>query len=171
MRFLSVLLVVALWLPTSCSDESNGPVFDPVKQAADDEETLQAWFTARNLKDSVTRTPSGLYYRITRPVPAAQAGQPEYALITRGKKVFVRYEGRLLNDTLFDSNLNSATGFSFVAGNQTVIRAWEEGLLFFRKGEEGWLYSPSGLAYGNTTQGKIPRNACLRFFIRVANVE
>lgn len=170
MRNVLVFLAV-IGLLSSCSDDSSGPVFDPVKQAAEDDKTLQAWFTARNLKDSVTRTASGLYYRITRPVSASQAGLPEFARITKGKKVFVRYEGRLLNDTLFDSNLTSATGFSFVTGSQTVIKAWEEGLLYFRKGEEGWLYAPSGLGYGNTTQGKIPRNACLRFFIRVTNVE
>jgi len=163
LRF-SVCLLLATFAWASCTQTSTTTVFDKAKQATLDEAALQTYFTARNLKDSVTKTSTGLYYRITKSNPA----EP---LITKGKRVFVRYEGRLLTDTIFDSNLNSSTAFRFIPGTGSVINAWEEGMLYFRKGEEGYLYAPSGLGYANSPTGKIPANSCLRFYIRVTNVE
>jgi FKBP-type peptidyl-prolyl cis-trans isomerase len=96
---------------------------------------------------------------------------PSRKPVLTGSKVFVRYEGRLLSDTLFDSNMKSATSFSFNPGRGSTIKAWEEGLLKFKLGDEGYLYAPSGLGYGNISQNKIPANSCLVFFIRVVNVE
>lgn len=157
-------LLFGTFLWVSCSQTSTTTVFDKARQATLDEASLQTYFTARNLKDSVTKTSTGLYYRITK-------SNPSEPLITNGKRVFVRYEGRLLNDTIFDSNTNSSTAFRFIPGGGSVINAWEEGILFFRKGEEGYLYVPSGLGYANVATGKIPANSCLRFFIRVTNVE
>ncbi len=163
LRF-NAYLIIASFLWFSCTDTSTTEVFNAAKQATLDEASLQTYFTARNLKDSVTKTSSGLYYRITK-------SNPSEPLITNGKRVFVRYEGRLLTDTIFDSNLNSSTAFRFVPGSGAVIKAWEEGILYFRKGEEGYLYAPSGLGYANSPTGRIPANSCLRFFIRVTNVE
>jgi FKBP-type peptidyl-prolyl cis-trans isomerase len=159
-----VCLVLATFLCVSCSQTSTTTVFNKAKQATLDEAALQTYFTARNLKDSITKTSSGLYYRVTKT-------NPSEPLITNGKRVFVRYEGRLLTDTVFDSNMNSSTAFRFIPGGTSVINAWEEGILYFRKGEEGYLYAPSGLGYANVATGKIPANSCLRFFIRVTNVE
>jgi FKBP-type peptidyl-prolyl cis-trans isomerase len=178
-RWSFLVLVLLVFLMASCTDPTQtSNVFDPAKQASADEEKLKAWFTQRGLIDSVTRTSSGLYFRITKALPDSvqirpdsMIANPEKIAVTTSRKVFVRYEGRLLNDSLFDSNLKSATSFSFVPGEQTAINAWEEGLLKFHKNEEGYLYAPSGLAYGNVSQNKIPANSCLRFFIRVVNVE
>lgn len=168
-----------LFLAAACN-ESTTPsnVFDPVKQAAADEEKLQAWLTQRGLKDSVARTSSGLYYRIVKSLPDSVAAGPDSLIPNPAKKpviarrrVFVRYEGRLLNDSLFDSNLKSATGFSFFPGEGSTIKAWEEGVLKFHQGDEGYLYAPSGLGYANINQSKIPANSCLVFFIRITGVE
>ena len=171
-----LLLFVLAFACTDSSTTSN--VFDPAKQALADEQTLQTWLTERGLKDSVTKTSSGLYYRISKVVPDSILAGPDSLIpnpdkkpVLPGRKVFVRYEGRLLNDSLFDSNLKSANGFSFYPGAGTTIKAWEEGLLKFHQGEEGYLYAPSGLGYGNISQFKIPANSCLRFFIRVSRVE
>jgi FKBP-type peptidyl-prolyl cis-trans isomerase len=158
-------LLLILVIPGSCTKSNTDGVFDTAKQARIDSDTLVSYLNKNNLTDSVTKTSSGLYYRITKKQPV------DSLLITKGKRVFVRYEGRLLNNTIFDSNLNSSTAFRFTPGNGSVIKAWEEGILYFRKGEEGYLYLPSGLGYGNNPQSKIPANSCLRFFIRVTNVE
>lgn len=163
----------------SCQDATQtSNVFDPVKQAAADEEKLQAWFLQKGLKDSVTRTSSGLFFRITRSLPDSvlvapdsMIFNPEKRQVEVGRRVFVRYEGRLLNDSLFDSNLKSATSFSFFPGEQSTIKAWEEGILKFRQGDEGYLYAPSGLGYANISQTKIPANSCLAFYIKVVRVE
>jgi FKBP-type peptidyl-prolyl cis-trans isomerase len=160
--FLTAVLLLSLG---SCSPDSGlNSTFDAAKQAETDAARLKAWFAERGLTDSVTRTSSGLYYRITKK-------NPDSVLVAKGNRVFVNYEGRLLNDTLFGTSLKSAVPFSFIPGSGGTIEAWEEGILLFRKGEEGYLYTPSGLAYGNNSRDKIPANSCLRFFVRVENVE
>ena len=174
--FLPALFCLFLFSCEDATQTSN--VFDPAKQAAADEEKLQAWFLQKGLKDSVTRTSSGLYFRITKSLPDSVQIAPDSMIyntdkrqVQNGRRVFVRYEGRLLNDSLFDSNLKSATSFSFFPGEQSTIKAWEEGILKFRQGDEGYLYAPSGLGYGNISQTKIPANSCLAFYIRVVRVE
>lgn len=178
-QYSFLLRVLLLLCAAACTDpDQSSNVFDPVKQAAADEENLKTWFAQRGLTDSVTKTSSGLYYRITKVIPdsitndsGGKVLNPDKIPVTTNRRVFVRYEGRLLNDTVFDSNLKSATSFSFVPGEQSAIKAWEEGLLKFHKYEEGYLYAPSGLGYGNVSQSKIPANSCLRFFVRVVNIE
>lgn len=158
--FFATLLI----LFSACDTTNSSSVFNAVEQAKKDDATLVQYFKDRGLTDSVTKTSSGLYYRVTKKCPDSVA-------ISTGNLVFVDYEGRLLNDTLFGTSFKDAVRFSFTPGEGATIKAWEEGILLFRKGEEGYLYTPSGLAYGNSTSGKIPANSCLRFFIAVRNVE
>ena len=177
--FSGIALFIIVFAAVSCTDSgTTSNVFDPVKQAAADDALLQTWLGQRGLKDSVIKTSSGLYFRVTKVVPDSIPAAPDSMIPNPAKKpvlkdhrVFVRYEGRLLSDSLFDSNLKSATAFSFFPGAGTTIKAWEEGILKFHEGEEGYLYLPSGLGYGNVSQSKIPANSCLRFFIRVTRVE
>jgi len=165
---MKILLYISLLgfaglLVFGCKKDSDN-VFDAAKQAIKDADSLSAYFQKKGIKDSVTKTSSGLYYRITKRVP-------DSIQIDSGYRVFVRYEGRLLKDLVFDSNLLKAKAYEFIPGNGSVIKAWEEGILLFRKGEEGYLYAPSSLGYGNTPQNGIPANSCLVFYIRIANVE
>jgi FKBP-type peptidyl-prolyl cis-trans isomerase len=176
---LASILTILLLAMASCQDATTtSNLFDPAKQAAADEDKLKAWFLERGISDSVIRTSSGLYYRITKSVPDSILAGPDSLIPNPAKKpvaganrVYVRYEGRLLSDSLFDSNLKSASAFSFFPGAGNTIKAWEEGLFKFHEGEEGFLYAPSGLGYGNTSQFKIPANSCLRFYIRISTVE
>lgn len=161
-------ILFSFFLFFSCSkDTTTTPAYDATKQALKDDSLLQAFFSNRNLNHSdsgLIKTSSGLYYRILK-------RQPDSVKVDSGRFVYVRYEGRLLNDTLFDSNLFSSRAFIFEAGTGTVIKGWDEGITKFRKGEEGYLYIPSVLGYRNLAQGKIPSNSPLRFFIRVTNLE
>jgi len=177
--YLLIAGILAL-AAASCKDATTtSNVFDAAKQAVADEEKLQIWFLERGIRDSVIKTSSGLYYRITKTVPDSILAGPDSLIpnpakkpVAGAKRAYVRYEGRLLSDSLFDSNLKAASGFSFFPGSGSTIRAWEEGLLKFHEGEEGYLYAPSGLAYGNSSPSiKIPANSCLRFYIRVTSVD
>lgn len=161
--FLSLTILGSFFF--SCSkDSTTTPSYNAVKQALVDDTLLVAYFNSKGIKDSVTKTSSGLYYRIVKP-------RPDSAKVDSGDFVYVRYEGKLLNDSLFDSNLNSARAFIFEVGTGQVIKGWDEGISKFRKGEEGYIYVPSVLGYRNLAQGKIPANSSLRFFIRVTNIE
>jgi FKBP-type peptidyl-prolyl cis-trans isomerase len=176
---IASILTVLLLAIASCQDATTtSNLFDPAKQAAADEEKLKAWFLEKGISDSVIKTSSGLYYRITKAVPDSIPAGPDSLVPNPAKKpvagatrVYVRYEGRLLNDSIFDSNLKAASAFTFLPDAGNTIKAWEEGMLKFHEGEEGYLYAPSGLGYGNTSQAKIPANSCLRFYIRISRVE
>jgi len=178
-HFLKIITFAVLIFLFSCKkDESTTPVFDTAKQALKDDTILVKYFEANGLSSLVTKTSSGLYYRKTKitpdsigPRPDSLYPNPDFKEMKDGDLVFIRYEGRLLNDTLFDGNLLSANAFQFRPGFSSVISGWNEGVRLFKKSEEGYLYLPSGLAYRNAAQGKIPASSCIKFFIRIANIE
>lgn len=106
-----------------------------------------------------------------REVLRASTGQR----IQSGDKVFVRYEGRLTNGDLFDSNFNFSSlepvagrdFFSFVLGAGQVIQGWEKGLEGAALGQVIKLEIPPELAYGNTERPGIPANSTLVFTVEV----
>lgn len=163
---LNYLIFIALWaISWACStDSSTTPSYDEVKQAKKDDSLWVAYFSDKIYKDSIKKTASGLFYRISKP-------QPDSANVDTGSYVYVRYQGRLTNDTVFDSNLYSARAFAFEVGSGAVIKGWDEGIPKFKKGEEGFIYVPSTLAYKNLAQAKIPANSNLIFFVRITNIE
>jgi hypothetical protein len=95
--------------------------------------------------------------------------------VTTGDRVFVRYEGELLNGTVFDRNfifsgLQVEEGrdlFSFVVGQGQVIQGWEQGLNNSRLGEVVQLVIPPELAYGANARPGIPPNSTLDFTIEI----
>ena len=95
--------------------------------------------------------------------------------VTTGDRIFVRYEGRLLNGSLFDRNydfkdLGVVEGrdlFSFVIGQGQVIQGWEQGLNNSRLGEVVQLLIPPELGYGGNARPGIPPNSTLEFKVEV----
>lgn len=90
--------------------------------------------------------------------PAGDAGEP----CARGDTVNVRYEGRLLDGTVFDS----ADAFAFTLGAGEVIKAWDAGVVGMRRGEQRRLTCPPKTAYGKRgSPPEIPPDATLVFDI------
>jgi FK506-binding nuclear protein len=88
-----------------------------------------------------------------------------------GKKVSVRYVGKLMNGKVFDSNTKGAP-FSFKLGKGEVIKGWDLGVAGMNVGGERRLTIPSKLAYG--AQGAppdIPKNADLVFDVKLLEVK
>lgn len=79
----------------------------------------------------------------------------------------MRYIGKLQsNGKVFDSNTKGKP-FSFKLGKGEVIKAWDQGVLGMKIGEERRLTCPPATAYGS--QGAppdIPRNATLVFDVK-----
>ncbi len=111
--------------------------------------------------DTIKPTSTGLYFiqseedKGTGPAP------------TPGRIVMTKYEGRLLNDTVFDSS----DKFSFVYGTGTVMAGWDEALGKMKKGGKVKLIVPSSLAYGQQASAKIPSYSTLIFDIELLNVQ
>ena len=106
-------------------------------------------------------TESGLYYVVTEP------GNGEHPEV--GKPVTMRYTGKLLDGTVFDSSVESGEPFQFVLGVGQVIAGWDEGVQLMTKGEKGVFYIPYYLGYGERDMGDIPPFSNLIFEVELVD--
>lgn len=90
---------------------------------------------------------------------------------TRGQNISVHYEGRLLNDQVFDSSYRRNEPIQFSVGTGRVIPGWDEGLLGMRVGEKRTLIIPPNLGYGaEGAGGVIPPDAWLIFDVELVSI-
>ncbi len=109
------------------------------------------------------KTNSGLFYKITKNTD----GKPA----TKGSKVSVHYEGKLLSGQVFDSSFQRNQPIDFNLGLGQVIAGWDEGIQLLKVGEEATFVIPSDLAYGSHgAGGVIPPNAPLIFKVALVSV-
>ena len=100
-----------------------------------------------------------------------------YEVITEGKgaipsdtsRVSVNYEGKLLNDTIFDSSYKRNEPAKFRC-NQ-VIPGWTKALTNMPVGSTWMVYLPQEQAYGDRDTGKISPFSCLIFKIELQGIE
>lgn len=91
---------------------------------------------------------------------------------SNGCKVYVHYVGRFENGEKFDSSRDRGDVFTFVVGNDSVIKGWEIGVRTMCKGEICELKIVPKYAYGEEGfQPKIPGNATLIFEIELLSWE
>jgi peptidylprolyl isomerase len=113
---------------------------------------------------TMTKTPSGLVYVITR----RSTGQPPRS----GETVVVNYTGLLGSGVKFDSSLDRGQPFKFKLGEGRVIKGWDEGIAKLRVGEQATLIIPPQLGYGKKgAGGVIPPDATLVFIVELIGVE
>ncbi|POS87208.1 hypothetical protein EPUL_001678, partial [Erysiphe pulchra] len=87
----------------------------------------------------------------------------------KGDKVSMRYIGKLVNGSVFDSN-KKGTPFSFKLGTGEVIRGWDIGVTGMSPGGERRLTIPPNKGYGNKAMPGIPANSTLIFDIKMMDV-
>ncbi len=121
-------------------------------------------FLAENkTKEGVITTPSGLQYKILT------EGHGEVA--TANDKVTVKYEGKLIDGTVFDSSYERNPDTMTFSPNQ-VIKGWTEALTMMPAGSKWQLFIPYNLAYGERQAGdKIMPYSTLIFTVEVLSVE
>ena len=133
-------------------------------QFNEDKRLINTYISEHKLK--AKRSPSGMSYVIKK-----KGKGPN---VVPGNTITVHYEGYLLDDTVFDSTYKRKQPFKFQIGKGKTINGWEEGLLHFKKGSEGWLLIPSKMAYGPRSieddEIKIPADAVLIFKIKVVDL-
>ncbi len=117
-------------------------------------------FLADNAKkEGVVTTASGLQYKVLT--------EGKGALPTDESVLKIKYEGRLLDGTVFDSNLDSDKAFEVNMKNPSVIQGWVEVLKLMPAGSKWEVYIPQELAYGERNAGKIEPFSTLIFTIEV----
>ncbi|MDP0561460.1 MAG: FKBP-type peptidyl-prolyl cis-trans isomerase [Candidatus Endonucleobacter sp. (ex Gigantidas childressi)] len=99
----------------------------------------QDFLRTNGSKDGVKTLASGVQYKIIR-----NGGKGPKPSLT--DDVSVNYEGRLINQQVFDSSYARGKPVSFTV-NQ-VIKGWQECLQLMSSGAEWELYIPAGMAYG-----------------------
>lgn len=120
-------------------------------------------FLAENkLKEGVITTASGLQYKVIEqgngPVPTAD------------QTVTVKYEGRLIDGTIFDSSYTRNPQTTDFKPTQ-VIKGWTEALTMMPVGSTWELYIPQELGYGERNAGKIPPFSTLIFKVELISVK
>jgi len=102
-------------------------------------------------------------------IEETKAGQGEKA--KAGKRVSMRYIGKLENGKIFDKNV-SGTPFTFALGRGEVIKGWDIGIAGMQVGGERKLIIPAALAYGKKgSPPVIPPNATLIFTVKLLAIK
>ena len=120
------------------------------------------WLAENKAKPGVKTTASGLQYKVLRagngPVPS------------KDDKVTVKYEGQLIDGTVFDSSYKRDPQTSSFGVGQ-VIKGWTEALCMMPVGSKWELYIPQELAYGDRQAGTIKPYSTLIFTVELEAME
>ena len=107
-------------------------------------------------------TKSGLQYRVVKKGDGASP--------LASDEVTVHYEGRLINNKVFDSSIKRGQPATFPVNG--VIKGWTEALQLMKEGAEYELYIPAELAYGTRGAGQdIGPNEVLIFKVSLIKVK
>jgi FKBP-type peptidyl-prolyl cis-trans isomerase FklB len=120
-------------------------------------------FLAENAKkEGVVTLPSGLQYKVL------VKGEGEIPQVS--EKVFVNYEGRLVDGTVFDASSKHGSKPSEFRPNQ-VIKGWTEALTMMPVGSKWQLYIPYELGYGEQEAGTIKPFSTLIFDVELVGID
>ena len=98
------------------------------------------------------------------------AGSGTITIQSGSDKVTVKYEGRLIDGTIFDSSYKRDPQTTTFRVNQ-VIRGWTEALTMMPVGSKWELYIPQELAYGSRQTGKeIKPYSTLIFVVELVDI-
>ena len=125
-------------------------------------EAAEKFFKDNAKKKGVKTLPSGLQYKVIK--------EGTGAIPTKDQMVTVRYEGRLLDGTVFDSSYKRTPNTTDFKPTQ-VIKGWTEALTMMPVGSEWELYIPENLAYGSRETGSIPAYSTLIFKVELVGVK
>ncbi|MCD8297111.1 MAG: FKBP-type peptidyl-prolyl cis-trans isomerase [Prevotella sp.] len=120
-------------------------------------------FLAENKeKEGVITTESGLQYKVLV--------EGDGVIPTEDQEVTVKYEGRLIDGTVFDSSYKRP-GETAKFSPKKVIKGWTEALTMMPVGSKWEIYIPQELGYGERKSGSINPYSALIFTVELISVE
>ncbi len=122
----------------------------------------EQFLSENSKKAGVQVTPSGLQYKI---LTKGKGKVP-----TKDDQVIVKYEGRLIDGTVFDSSYKRAEQTNKFRPTD-VIKGWTEALTMMPVGSKWELYVPQELAYGARETGNIPAYSALIFIVELVGID
>ena len=123
-------------------------------------EAGEKFLAANAKKDGVKTLESGVQYKVIK--------EGTGAIPADTSLVRVHYEGRLLNDSVFDSTYKRGEPINLRC-NQT-IKGWTDAMVHMPAGSVWEVYIPQELAYGEREQGIIKPFSALIFKIELLEV-
>lgn len=143
-------------LSQSIKKKSMEKTYGPYKK------TNEEWL-AKNAKAAGVKTlPSGVQYKVIT--------EGNGALPKDTSEVQVRYEGRLIDGTVFDSTAKHGDQPLTLRANQ-VIKGWTDALVHMPVGSTWEIYIPADLAYGERAAGEIKPFSTLIFKLTLVSVK
>jgi len=127
------------------------------KQWLFDDVKIQNFLTSKGL--AATKDQNRIYYIVNTQGTGDAVNGVE-------STVTMKYTGRLLDGTTFDSSTDGT--FSTVLTN--LIKGWQLMVPKFKVGSKFRIFVPSDLGYGTAGSGVIPPNAILDFDIEIVSV-
>lgn len=121
----------------------------------------KAWLAENAKKEGVQTTASGLQYKV---VTMGNGEKPKAT-----DEVEVKYEGKLIDGTVFDSSYKRNPQTTKFKANQ-VIKGWTEGLQLMPVGSKFEFYIPQELGYGGRPSGQIPAYSTLIFTVELVGI-
>ena len=122
----------------------------------------KAWLEENAKQPGVQTTVSGLQYRVIK--------QGDGPVAAGDENVTVKYEGRLIDGTVFDSSYKRNPQTVTFKPSQ-VIKGWTEALHMMPEGSEWEIYVPENIGYGERAMGNIPPFSTLIFKMEIVKVE
>lgn len=120
-------------------------------------------FLAEKAKEKdVKKLADGILYKVI------EAGQGDQHC-TATDSVIVKYEGKLVNGTVFDSSEHAPGGTATLSLKQ-VIKGWQTALPQMPVGATWEIYLPYSQAYGEQGNGRIPPYSALVFKITLVGI-
>lgn len=148
---VSACFVSLLLLSASCLDREG---IDPDVQFAMDLEAIDNYLAAHSI--TAYKDATGIRLSIKS---IGTGGLPA----RRDQQAKVKYTGRLLDGTEFESNTTTGYVSNFIPG-------WQRALPMLPKGTSATIFIPSGLGYGPQGIGPIPGNSILIFDVVIEDV-
>ena len=142
-------------------EEIQNIVDNKAKQKNVLEETMIRNYLLEN-NFEIQPTASGLIYI---PLIEGKGKQPQ-----TGDKVTVKYTARFLSGEIFDSSDKGAGDVTFVIGDRTMIRGWDEGITYMKEKGMARLVIPSRLAYSSKGFGPIPPDTPVIYDVELIGV-
>ena len=122
----------------------------------------EQWIAENGKKEGVVTLPSGLQYKV---ITMGEGEKP-----WEGQTVEVKYEGKLIDGTVFDSSYKRNPQTSKFRCDK-VIKGWTEALQLMPVGSKWELYIPQELAYGERQAGTIKPFSTLIFTVELIGIE
>ena len=122
----------------------------------------EQWIKDNAQKEGVKTTESGLQYKVIT--------EGHGAVAQKSSTVTVKYEGKLIDGTVFDSSYKrnpQTTDFK----PEQVIKGWTEALTSMPAGSTWMLYIPQELAYGSRAAGQIKPYSTLIFKVELVKID